>query len=110
MTLTIWSNTLGAITAATLAIDPVRDGRIGACGYLTKNASGDQIRLGLRQVLADGAVIDPAVQRHLLDAIGAAPPPATASPSAGKKNGGLPDGLTPREAEVLTLIASGLAN
>ncbi|MGH3192054.1 MAG: response regulator [Streptosporangiaceae bacterium] len=84
--------------------------RAGAHGYLTKNASGDQIRQGLQQVFADGAVIDPAVQRHLLDAIGAAPPPATTSPSAGKKDGGLPDGLTPREAEVLTLIASGQSN
>jgi DNA-binding NarL/FixJ family response regulator len=80
--------------------------RAGARGYLTKNASGEQIRQGLQQVLADGAVIDPAVQRHLIDAIGAGPPPAPAPPLAE----GLPDGLTPREAEVLTLIASGLSN
>ena len=84
--------------------------RAGARGYLTKDAGGDQIREGLRQVFQDGAVIDPAVQRHLLDAIGSAPLPADPPLSVVLKPAGLPDGLTPREAEVLTLIASGLSN
>jgi len=77
--------------------------RAGARGYLTKNAGGPQIREALDRVLADQAVIDPAVQHHLVDAIAAAPaarPPRSA----------LPAGLTPREAEVLTLIAAGLSN
>jgi DNA-binding NarL/FixJ family response regulator len=84
--------------------------RAGARGYLTKDAGGDQIRQGLRQVFQDGAVIDPAVQRHLLDAIGSVPPQAQAAPAPGGRTGGLPDGLTPREAEVLMLIADGLSN
>ena len=84
--------------------------RAGARGYLTKDAGGDQIRQGLRQVFQDGAVIDPAVQHHLLDAIGSAPLPADPPLSVAVKPAGLPDGLTPREAEVLTLIASGLSN
>jgi DNA-binding NarL/FixJ family response regulator len=84
--------------------------RAGARGYLTKDAGGDQIRQGLWQVFHDGAVIDPAVQRHLLDAIGSAPVPAGQARQAAAKPGGLPDGLTPREAEVLTLIADGLSN
>lgn len=84
--------------------------RAGARGYLTKDAGGDQIRDGLRQVFHDGAVIDPAVQHHLLDAIGSAPAPADLPLSPAGRPGALPDGLTPREAEVLTLIASGLSN
>jgi DNA-binding NarL/FixJ family response regulator len=84
--------------------------RAGARGYLTKDAGGDQIRQGLRQVFQDGAVIDPAVQHHLLDVIGSVPPPAQATPAPGGRTGGLPDGLTPREAEVLVLIAGGLSN
>jgi DNA-binding NarL/FixJ family response regulator len=74
--------------------------RAGARGYLTKDASGEQIHEALRQVLDDHAVIDPAVQRHLVDAIAGEPAP----PSE------LPDGLTPREAEVLSLMAGGLSN
>jgi DNA-binding NarL/FixJ family response regulator len=73
--------------------------RAGARGYLTKDAGGAEIREALLRVLDDQAVIDPAVQHHLIDAIANPPPPA-----------GLPDGLTPREAEVLSLIAGGLSN
>jgi DNA-binding NarL/FixJ family response regulator len=77
----------------------------GARGYLTKDASGAEIRRALEDVLADHAVIDPAVQHHLVDAIASEPPvQSRSSPSR------LPDGLTSREAEVLTLIADGLSN
>ena len=75
----------------------------GARGYLTKDAGGPQIREALERVLADHAVIDPAVQHHLVDAIAAAP-------AARQPRSDLPAGLTPREAEVLTLIAAGLSN
>jgi DNA-binding NarL/FixJ family response regulator len=79
--------------------------RAGARGYLTKDAGGAEIRQALQQVLEDHAVIDPAVQHHLLDAITAVPPGQHPPASAR-----LPDGLTVREAEVLTLIAAGLSN
>jgi DNA-binding NarL/FixJ family response regulator len=77
--------------------------RAGARGYLTKEAGGEEIREALFRVLDDGAAIDPAVQHHLLNAI--AQPGAVAAPP-----GPPPDGLTPREAEVLGLIAAGLSN
>jgi DNA-binding NarL/FixJ family response regulator len=77
--------------------------RAGARGYLTKDAGGTEIRQALQQVLDDHAAIDPAVQHHLIDAL-AVPAPSRPSPSR------LPDGLTPREAEVLSLIAAGLSN
>lgn len=81
--------------------------RAGARGYLTKDAGGAEIRQALRRVLDDDAVIDPAVQHHLVDAIAtAASASAQSRPSASR----LPDGLTPREAEVLSLIATGLSN
>jgi DNA-binding NarL/FixJ family response regulator len=79
--------------------------RAGARGYLTKDAGGAEIRQALQQVLDEGAVIDPAVQRHLVDAIATAPP--AQSPRSSSR---FPDGLTPREAEVLSLIATGLSN
>jgi ATP/maltotriose-dependent transcriptional regulator MalT len=49
-------------------------------------------------------VIDPAVQHHLVEAIVGAPPADISPPSL------LPGGFTPREPEVLALIAGGLSN
>jgi DNA-binding NarL/FixJ family response regulator len=79
--------------------------RAGARGYLTKDAGGAEIRHALRQVLDSRAVIDPAVQHHVVDAIATLPPA-----QAGRSLSDLPAGLTPREAEVLSLIASGMSN
>ena len=79
----------------------------GADGYLTKDAGGDEIRQALDRVLNGQAVIDPAVQRLLVDAVVAGPPHA---PHEQVTETALPDGLTPREAEVLGLIAAGLSN
>jgi DNA-binding NarL/FixJ family response regulator len=75
--------------------------RAGARGYLTKDARAEEIRQALEAVVRGEAAIDPAVQHHLLDAL------ATGAPATA---GTLPDGLTPREAEVLSLIAEGLSN
>jgi DNA-binding NarL/FixJ family response regulator len=79
--------------------------RAGARGYLTKDAGGAEICHALRQVLDNHAVIDPAVQHHVVDAI------ATGSPAQDRRPlSPLPAGLTPREAEVLSLIAAGMSN
>jgi DNA-binding NarL/FixJ family response regulator len=78
--------------------------RAGARGYLTKDAGAEDIQHALRQVVAGHALIDPAVQHHLVEAISTTPPPA--EPAEAQQ----PDGLTPREAEVLRLIAEGLSN
>jgi DNA-binding NarL/FixJ family response regulator len=79
--------------------------RAGARGYLTKDAGGAEIRHALKQVLESHAVIDPAVQHHVVNAIATLP-----SAQAGQSLPALPAGLTPREAEVLSLIASGMSN
>jgi DNA-binding NarL/FixJ family response regulator len=79
--------------------------RAGARGYLTKDAGGAEIRDALHRVMEDQAVIDPAVQHHLLDALSTSAP-TTSTPPAPE----LPDGLTRREAEVLVLIAEGRSN
>jgi DNA-binding NarL/FixJ family response regulator len=76
--------------------------RAGARGYLTKDAGAKEIEQALGQVIHGQAAIDPAVQHHLLDAI--------AGDKTVPKEDSLPDGLTAREAEVLSLIARGLSN
>lgn len=99
--------------------------RAGARGFLTKDAGGEEIVQAISAVLSGEAGLSPAVQRRLLERVAgepASPPPASSrgqsqsqSPGLGLGLGrsqgtGLPDGLTPREAEVLVLIAEGLSN
>jgi DNA-binding NarL/FixJ family response regulator len=69
--------------------------RAGARGYLTKDAGAEQIRAAVIAVARGETVLDPAIQHHVVAAVSAPPPP---------------DDLTPREAEVLGLIAEGLTN
>jgi DNA-binding NarL/FixJ family response regulator len=79
--------------------------RAGARGYLTKDASGAEIRQSLARVLENQAVIDPAVQHHVVDAIAAGSPVPDRRPVSPR-----PARLTAREAEVLSLIAAGRSN
>jgi len=78
--------------------------RAGARGFLTKDAGADEIQRAIEAVVAGRAAIDPAVQHHLVAVISSGPAPEL-SPRPS-----LPDGLTVREAEVLSLIAQGLSN
>ncbi|WP_220093563.1 response regulator [Flexivirga caeni] len=82
----------------------------GARGYLTKDAGRADIAAAIRTVANGQAVLDPQVQQQLVRAAmqrakPAGPGGAPAIPSAAP-----PAGLTPRECEVLQLIASGLSN
>ena len=88
--------------------------RAGARGYLTKDASGEEIRAAILTVAAGDAALDPAVQHHVVAALaGEASAPEHSSEAAAAGTGvtpELPDDLTPREVEVLALIAEGLTN
>jgi DNA-binding NarL/FixJ family response regulator len=78
--------------------------RAGARGYLTKDAGAEEIRAAVEAVARGEAALDPAVQHHVVAALaGGGGEPEVAEPE-------LPDGLTPREAEVLALIAAGMTN
>jgi DNA-binding NarL/FixJ family response regulator len=79
--------------------------RAGARGYLTKDASAEQIEAAIRAVHAGQTHLDPLVQERLVAAVTAQPPEA---PMPGTQP--LPAGLTTREAEVLMLLAAGLSN
>jgi DNA-binding NarL/FixJ family response regulator len=104
---------VGVISLTTYADDESVLGalRAGARGYLTKDASGEDIRAAILAVAAGEAALDPAVQLHVVSAV-AREEARGGGPASEPDAGGppLPDELTPREAEVLALIAEGLSN
>ncbi|GAA4213328.1 response regulator [Actinocatenispora rupis] len=71
----------------------------GARGYVTKDASAEEIRHAITTVAAGQALLDPSVQRRLLDGYARATRPPTDLA-----------GLTGRELDVLRRIAAGLSN
>jgi DNA-binding NarL/FixJ family response regulator len=81
----------------------------GARGYLTKDATAEEIEHAIRALAAGQTHLDPAVQQRLVATVvdqtqSPAGQPTPVPPSQ------LPDELTPREVEVLKLIAAGLSN
>lgn len=78
----------------------------GARGYLTKEAGRDEIAAAIRAAAAGQAVLDPGVQARLVQAVVT----ATSVTRAVASSTMAPDGLTPREVDVLLLIAEGLSN
>jgi DNA-binding NarL/FixJ family response regulator len=70
--------------------------RAGARGYVLKGAAAEEIRAAIRTVAAGGAVFGAAIAARLAQ-------PAPARAVVGEQ-------LTPREAEVLALLADGLTN
>jgi DNA-binding NarL/FixJ family response regulator len=86
----------------------------GALGYLTKEATRAEIGRAVHAAAAGQAILDPGVQQRLLSAAARAPGAPGGSAAAGAPgpgaSGGADDELTPREAEVLRLIAAGQSN
>ncbi|MFJ3087526.1 response regulator [Streptomyces sp. NPDC086838] len=76
--------------------------RAGASGFLLKDAPPAQLLDGIRTVHAGQALIDPEVTRRLVGRYAARIRPT------GDTSSGIP--LTPRELEVLRLIADGFSN
>jgi DNA-binding NarL/FixJ family response regulator len=72
----------------------------GARGYLTKDASAEEIERAIRAVAAGSTHLDPAIQQRLIAAV--------IDSAADHRTP--PDDLTAREIEVLKLIAAGLSN
>jgi DNA-binding NarL/FixJ family response regulator len=73
----------------------------GALGYLTKESGREEIQRGLIAAAAGQAVLDPDVHSRLVRAAGRGQTAPSSTLNAG---------LTPREIEVLRLIASGRSN
>lgn len=78
--------------------------RAGACGYLLKNTRPEQLIAAMRSAAAGDGLVAPELTSALIRrALGATAPEAPAA-------AGTDTALTPREAEVLRLMAEGLSN
>jgi DNA-binding NarL/FixJ family response regulator len=75
--------------------------RAGASGFLLKDAPEDQLLAGIRIVADGGSLFAPAVTKRLIERFAQREP---ARPPAALEQ------LTPREVEVLRLLARGLSN
>lgn len=82
----------------------------GARGYLTKDATAEEIEHAIRAVTAGHTHLGPEAQERLIDAALTHPRPTATGPPGSPTPVGRPDDLTSREIEVLKLIAAGLSN
>jgi DNA-binding NarL/FixJ family response regulator len=77
--------------------------RAGASGFLLKTVRPGQLTAAIRDIAAGDALLAPDITRRLIEQFVRRPPPGSAVPPA-------LGALTPREVDVLRLIARGLSN
>jgi DNA-binding NarL/FixJ family response regulator len=77
--------------------------RVGASGFLIKDAPAEELIEGVRTVASGEAMLAPAVTRGVIEAFARLPKPRA---DLARKI----DELTPRELDVLRLVARGLSN
>lgn len=78
--------------------------RAGASGFLLKNTPPEQLAEAIRLVSRGDALLAPEVTRSLIEAFARTPDSSTPAPAQ------LRNTLTPREIEVLALLARGASN
>ena len=78
--------------------------RAGASGFLLKDVTAERLFDAIRIIAAGEALLAPAVTRRLISEFARLRPPRDAPPAAALA------ALTPRETQVLRLIAEGLSN
>ncbi|MBB5937701.1 DNA-binding NarL/FixJ family response regulator [Streptomyces zagrosensis] len=77
--------------------------RAGSCGFLLKDSEPEALLTAIRVAASGDGVLAPAVTGRLIAAF------AHGAPVAPEISGAL-DSLTPREREIMTLVATGLNN
>jgi DNA-binding NarL/FixJ family response regulator len=76
--------------------------RAGASGFLLKRTRPEDLIRAVHTIAAGESLLSPSVTRRVIDRMAYHPAPGARTPSV--------DELTPREGEVLELLAAGLSN
>ena len=91
--------------------------RAGAAGYVLKDSSGERIAQAVGRTLAGESPLEQDLAMRLLERLAGEKAGSSPGPSANPRAEAppmlpreLPEGITPREAEVLGLMARGLTN
>ena len=85
--------------------------RAGASGFLLKDVTAERLFDGVRVVAAGDALLAPGVTRRLISEFARIRPPADAAGTGpARPSARALRTLTPRETEVLRLVAEGLSN
>jgi DNA-binding NarL/FixJ family response regulator len=82
--------------------------RAGASGFLTKEVEPDELRRAVRVVAAGEALLSPSVTARVVAEL--ARRPVSAAGQTPQRLGEQLESLTPREIEVVRLVAGGLSN
>jgi DNA-binding NarL/FixJ family response regulator len=81
--------------------------RAGVSGYLLKDSAADELPVLLRAVMRGETYLSPTISKQVVDGyLGRTSSPATAA-AAGTPDGSDLDVLTPRQREILQLVAEG---
>lgn len=88
--------------------------RAGASGFLLKDAGTAELTSAIRHIHAGDAVVAPSATRRLLERfsmpVSPSGPPQTPAPETAHAGTTAIPALTPREVEVVRLVAKGLSN
>ncbi|HUN37082.1 MAG TPA: response regulator transcription factor [Trebonia sp.] len=82
----------------------------GASGFLLKDVTPEHLVAAVQLVQTGDALLAPSITRRLVERFGPASRPAWAAPGPPGRPGRDLAALTPREAQVLGLVARGLSN
>ncbi|MCC4116606.1 response regulator transcription factor [Aromatoleum toluclasticum] len=97
------------LTVSEDAEDLIETLRAGACGYLLKNIEADTLTAAITKAAAGESVISPQMMGKLVQGVRGAPPKASTEAAPAVVASEL-NKLSPREREILVLIARGQSN